>query len=92
MIDVVFLRYRFAYPTQEMATRTIGRCIVDAMTRHSCVPTVIMTNKGSQFRSEVVNQNAQTLNIRLYHASTKHTQTIGILERTHAFLKTSLEI
>ena len=49
-------------------------------------------DKGSQFRSEVVNQIAQTLDIRISHASTKHAQSIGILERTHASLKTSLKI
>ena len=62
------------------------------MTRHLCLPTVILTDKGSQFRSEVVNQIAQTLDIRISHASTKHAQTIGILERTHASLKTALNI
>ena len=91
MMDV-FSRYLFAYPTQDMTARTVGRCIIDVMTRHCYLPTVLLTNKGSQFRSDVVNQIAQTLDIRISHASTKHAQTIGILERTHASLKTSLKI
>ena len=91
MMDV-FSRYLFAYPTQDMTARTVGRCIIDVMTRHCYLPTVILTDKGSQFRSDVVNQIAQTLDIRISHASTKHAQTIGILERTHASLKTSLKI
>ena len=62
------------------------------MTRHCYLPTVILTDKGSQFRSEVVNQIAQTLNTRMSHATTKHAQTIGILERNHASLKTALKI
>ena len=90
MMDV-FSRYLFAYPTQDMTARTVGRCIIDVMTRHCYLPTVILTDKGSQFRSDVVNQIAQTLDIRISHASTKHAQTIGILERTHASLKTSLK-
>ena len=85
-------RYLFAYPTQDMTAKTVARCIIDVMTRHCYLPTVILTDKGSQFRSEVVNQIAQTLDIRINHASTKHAQTIGILERTHASLKTSLKI
>ena len=88
MMDV-FSRYLFAYPTQDMTARTVGRCIIDVMTRHCYLPTIILTGKGSQFRSDVVNQIAQTLDIRISHASTKHAQTIGILERTHASLKTS---
>ena len=91
MMDV-FSRYLFAYPTQDMTARTVGRCIIDVMTRHCYLPTMILTDKGSQFRSDVVNQIAQTLDIRISHASTKHAQTIGILERTHASLKTSLKI
>ena len=90
MMDV-FSRYLFAYPTQDMTAKTVARCIID-MTRHCYLPTVILTDKGSQFRSEVVNQIAQMLDIRINHASTKHAQTIGILERTHASLKTSLKI
>ena len=91
MMDV-FSRYLFAYPTQDMTAKTVARCIIDVMTRHCYLPTVILTDKGSQFRSEVINQIAQTLDIRIRHASTKHAQTIGILERTHASLKTSLKI
>ena len=91
MMDV-FSRYLFAYPTQDMTARTVGRCIIDVMTRHCYLPTINLTDKGSQFRSDVVNQIAQTLDIRISHASTKHAQTIGILERTHASLTTSLKI
>ena len=39
-----------------------------------------------------MNQIAQTLDIRISHASTKHAETKGILERTHASSKTSLKI
>ena len=86
MMDV-FSRYLFAYPTQDMTVRTVDRCINDVMTRHCYLPTIMLTDKGSQFRSDIVNQITQTLDIRISHASTKHAQTIGILERTHASLK-----
>ena len=91
MIDV-FSRYLFAYPTQNVTAKTIGRCIVDVMTRHAYLPTLILSDKGSQFRSEVVTEIAQILEIQISHASTKHAQTIGILERTHASIKTALKI
>ena len=44
MMDV-FSRYLFAYPTQDMTARTVGRCIIDVMTRHCYLPTVILTEK-----------------------------------------------
>ena len=53
---------------------------------------MILMDKGSQLRSNVVNQIAQTLDIRISQALTKRAQTKGILERTHASLKTSLNI
>ena len=40
----------------------------------------------------MVNQIAQTLDIRINQASIEHAQTIGILEKTHATLKTSMKI
>ena len=87
----VFSRYLFACPTQDITAGNVGRCIMDVTTRHWYVPTVILTDKGSQFSSEVINQIAQTLDIRISHASTKHSSTNGTLEETHASLKTLLK-
>ena len=86
-----FFRYLFVRPTHDMTARTVGRCISDVMTRRCHLPLVILTDNGSQFTSEMVNQIAQTLAIRNSHASTKHAQTNGILERTHEPSKTSLK-
>ena len=91
MMDV-FSRHLFPYPTQDMAAKTVSRCKVDEMTPHCYLPTVITTDEGSHFGSDVLNKTAQTLNIRISHASTKHAQREGILERTKATLKTSLKI
>ena len=85
MMDV-FSRYLFASPTRDLTVKTMARCISDVMTRHCYLPTVILTDKGSQFRSEVINQIAQTLDMRISHSSKKYAQTLGILERTHASL------
>ena len=41
MIDV-FSCYLFAYPTPNVTAKTIGRCIVDVMTRHAYLPTLIL--------------------------------------------------
>ena len=50
-----FSCYFFTYPTQDMTARTMARSIIDVMARHCYLPVVILTDKGSQFRSEVVN-------------------------------------
>ena len=91
MIDV-FSRYLFAYPTQNMTAQTVGKCIIDVLTRHAYLPSTIISDKGSQFTAEVVQEISKILDIEIRHATTKHAQTIGILERTHASIKTALKI
>ena len=90
MIDV-FSSYLFAYPTQNVTPKTIGRCIVDVMNRHAYSPKLILSDKGSQFRSDVVTETSKILETQINHASTKHARTIGILERTHESIKTALK-
>ena len=62
------------------------------MTRHANLPTVNITDKGSVFVSQVIHEVAEILGIYLKHATTKHAQTIGVLERAHATTKTSLKV
>ena len=62
------------------------------MTRHAYFPTLIITDKGSVLVSQVLHEVAEILDINLKHATTKHAQTIGVLERAHATIKTSLKM
>ena len=71
-----------------MAVNT-AKVIIDIMTRHAYLPTLIMTDRGSVFVSQVIQEVAEILGINLKHATTKHAQTIGVLERAHAAIKTS---
>ena len=66
-----------------MTAQTVGKCIIDVMTRHAYLPTTIISDKGSQFTAEVVQEITKILDIEIRHATTKHAQTIDILERTH---------
>ena len=88
----IFSRYLFTYCVTKIDAKTIARVLVDIMTRHAYLPTTIITDKGTQFMSEVVADTTRILGIQLRHATTKHAQTIGILERCHASLKEALKI
>ena len=44
----------------------------------------MITDKGSAFLSQVLSEVAAVPSITLKHASTKHAQTTGVIERTHA--------
>ena len=88
----VFSRFLFAYPTSKQDVKTIARVIFNIMTKHAYLPTTIISYKGSVFMSQVIKELAEVLGITPKHATTKHAQTIGKLELTHASLKTTLKI
>ena len=88
----VFSRYLFAYPLIEATATNVTKVIIDIMTKHSYLPTTLITDKGSAFTSKILEEIAKILGITLKCATTKHPQTIGKLERTHASLKTNLKM
>ena len=54
------------------------------MTKHAYLATTIISDKGSAFVSQVIKEVADDLGITLEHATTKHEETIEMLESTHA--------
>ena len=88
----VFSRYAFAYPVPKPTAVNTAKVILDIMTRHAYLPTLIITDKGSVFVSQDIHEVAEILGINLKHATTKHAQTIGVLERAHATIMTSLKM
>ena len=88
----VFSRYAFAYPISNPTAVNTTKIIRDIMTRHAYLPTLIITDEGSVFVSQVIQEVAEILAINSKHATTKHAQTTGVLERAHATIETSLEM
>ena len=62
------------------------------MTKHAYLPTTLITDNGTALTSTIIAEITQFLGITLKCATTKHPQTIGKLERTHASLKTILKM
>ena len=56
------------------------------------MPTTLITDKGSAFTSTILAEITAVMGITIKCATTKHPQTIGKLERTHASLKTNLKM
>ena len=88
----VFSRYLFAYPTSNQDANTIAKVLINIMTKHAYLPTTLISNKGTAFMSHVIKEVADVLGITLKHATTKHAQTIGLLERSHMSIKQALKI
>ena len=62
------------------------------MTKHAYLPTTLISDKGTAFMSHVIKEAAGVLGITLKHTTTKHAQTIGLLERSHTSIKQALKI
>ena len=88
---VVFSRYLFAYTATRITATVVSRVIMDKLCKHTYLPTTIITALGTQFIAQVTNENAAVLGIELKHATMEHARTIGLLERTHASVKTHLK-
>ena len=88
----VFSRYLSAYPTANQDAKTIAKILINIMTKHAYLPTTLITDKGTAFTSTVIKEVAGVLGVTLKHATTKHAQTIGLFERSHASIKKALKI
>ena len=88
----VFSRYLFAYPTSNRDAKTVAKVIFNILTKHAYLPTTLISDKGTAFTSIVIKEVAGVLGITLKDATTKHAQTIGLLERSHASIKQALKI
>ena len=71
----VFSRKLFAYPTNRITSPAVASVIRDILCKHSCLPTAIITDMGTQFNSQVTREEAAVLGVELKHTSTKHAQT-----------------
>ena len=87
----VFSRYLFAYPVTRITAPAVAKIIMDILCKHTYLPTTIISDMGTQCNSQVTKEVAAVLNIELKHATTKHAQTFGLLERTHASVKAHLK-
>ena len=87
-----FPRYAFAYPVSNPTAKNKAKVILNILTRHAFSHKLFITDNGSVFISQVIHEVAEILGIKLEHATTKHAQTIGVLERAHATIKTSLKL
>ena len=62
------------------------------MTKHAYLPTTLILDKSTASMSHVIEVVATVLGITLKHATSKHAQTIGLLDRSHASIKQALKL
>ena len=87
----VFSRYLFAVPLKRPDTRSVVRGLLSIFTKQAYVPKHKLTDKGTAFTAELLTEIGKTADIHISHATLKHAQTIGMVDRTHAKLKKILK-
>ena len=87
----MFSRYAFTYPVSKPTAVNTAKVLIDIMTRHAYLPTLIIKDKGSAFVAQSIHEVGEKLARNLKQATTKHAQIIGVLERAHATIMTSLK-
>ena len=64
---------------------------MDILCNHTNLPTTIITDMGTQFTSQITREVTAVLGVELKDASTKHAQTIGMLERIRSTVEANLK-
>ena len=88
----VFTKYLFAITLTNGYADTVARELVKVFFQHSYIPQTILSDLGTNFISELMSELAGLLEVKLKHASLKHPQTIGAVERSHGPLKRILKL
>ena len=88
----VFSKFAFAYSVSNPTAVNTAKIMIDIMRRHAYLPTLNITDTGSVFLFQVLHEVTEILGKKLKHAKAKHAQTIGVLQRAHAKIKTSLKM
>ena len=89
-IDVLS-KYLFAVPLTSAHAGTVAKALFSVIFQHSYIPTKILSDLGTSFVAEIIQELAKLLKIQLEHASLKHPQTMGVVEGSHAALKRILK-
>ena len=90
-IDKKF-RKRLSLTDNQSYFSSHSKIIIDIMTRHVHLPTLLITVKSSFLLSYTIHKTTELLGMTIRHATTKHAQTIEVLEKMHLIMKTSLKI
>ena len=83
----VFSRNLVAYSASNQDAKTFAKIVINIMTKHAYLPIIFISDKNSAFVSHVIIEVAGILGITLKHTTTKHAQTAGLIQQSHASIK-----
>ena len=88
----VFKNYLFAVPLRNVRAETIARELESIFFRHIYLPKTILSDLGTSFVYKLLHELTKLFEIELQHASLKHPQKMGVVERSHIALEHILKL
>ena len=85
-------RWFEAIPLKNITADNVAQHIVQEWFSRYGLPRSIITDRGTQFESQLFNNLSRNLGIAHFRTTAYHPQTNGLIERLHRTLKTSLAI
>ena len=85
-----FTRWPEAIPMVDMSAASCAQALLQGWFSRFGIPSIMTSDRGTQFTSEIWSIISQRLGIRLHHTTAYHPQANGMVERFHRQLKTSL--
>ena len=83
----VFSKYIFVAPITSTHAGAIEKVLVPLFFQQSYIPTTILSDLGTSVDARLLHELTDLLEIMLQHASLKHPQTSGVIERSRSALK-----
>ena len=84
-------RWIEAVPVPDMTAETVATALVTGWVSRFGVPLYLVTDRGTQFESELFQELSKILGFHRLRTTSYHPQTNGIIERAHRTLKTALK-
>ena len=88
----VFSKYLFATPLISANAQKIAQELTSIFFKHSYIPKTIVSDLGTNLVAELMHELSKLLEVRIRHATLKHAQSVGVVERSHGALKRILKL
>ena len=85
-------RWTEAIPLKTITAEVVGTTFIREWIARYGIPRIIVTDRGTQFESELFNVLSSKLGAQRFRTTAYHPQTNGMIERYHRTLKQSLRI
>ena len=78
-------------PLADITAKTVTRAFIDVWISRFGVPLHVITDRGSQFESEMFDELSSVVGFHRLRTTAYHPQTNGMIERIHRTIKTALK-